>query len=77
MSEFQVDARNLLCPLPVIRAQDAVASCAPGDRVKVQCTDPGAEHDIPAWCRVNGHEVGDIVRDGHEIMIEILVRETD
>jgi TusA-related sulfurtransferase len=21
------------------------------------CTDPGALHDIPAWCRINGHAV--------------------
>ncbi|MGK0169122.1 MAG: tRNA 2-thiouridine synthesizing protein A [Gammaproteobacteria bacterium] len=28
---------------------------APGDELEIVCTDPGAAHDIPAWCRVNGH----------------------
>lgn len=57
MSETVVDARNLLCPLPVIRTQDAAESLQPGDRLQVLCTDPGALHDIPAWCRVHGHRI--------------------
>jgi tRNA 2-thiouridine synthesizing protein A len=24
---------------------------------EVHATDPGVKHDIPAWCRVHGHEV--------------------
>jgi len=77
MSATTVDARNLLCPLPVIRTQDAVAECRSGDRVQVICTDPGVMHDIPAWCRVHGHEVCDISRGEREIIIEIRVGETD
>ena len=53
----RVDARGLLCPLPVIRVQDRVATLEPGTRVKAVCTDPGALHDIPAWCRINGHRL--------------------
>jgi tRNA 2-thiouridine synthesizing protein A len=68
-----VDARNLLCPLPVIRTQDAVAECAPGDDLRVRCTDPGVVHDIPAWCRVHGHTVRGIARADREIIIDITV----
>ncbi len=57
MNRHELDARNLLCPLPVIRVQDKVKTLASGDVVEVLCTDPGAIHDIPAWCRVNGHKV--------------------
>ena len=77
MSKTRVDARNLLCPIPVIRTQDAVAGCAPGDRVSVCCTDPGVVYDIPAWCRVHGHAVCNIRREENEIIIEIQVGETD
>ena len=77
MSSVIVDARNLLCPLPVIRTQDAVADCTPGDRLQVVCTDPGVLHDIPAWCRIHGHAVCAIERSDNEIMIEIQVGETD
>ncbi|MDX1697064.1 MAG: sulfurtransferase TusA family protein [Thiohalobacterales bacterium] len=75
MSDTRVDARNLLCPMPVIRTQDAVAACTPGDRVQVFCTDPGVVHDIPAWCRVHGHEVCGITQDENEIVIDIRVGE--
>ncbi len=70
---YYVDARRLLCPLPVIRAQDAVVKLNTGDRVVVISTDPGAKADIPAWCRINGHEVLDIVEQDNEIIITVLV----
>jgi TusA-related sulfurtransferase len=57
MSHVMVDARQLFCPLPVIRVQDQVASLAPGTIVEAVCSDRGALHDIPSWCRLNGHRV--------------------
>jgi tRNA 2-thiouridine synthesizing protein A len=38
----------------------------------VLCTDPGVLHDIPAWCRVHGHEVCAI--DAREDTITITLR---
>lgn len=73
MNEQELDARHLLCPLPVIRTQDAVAQLRPGDRLRVHCTDPGALHDIPTWCRINGHSVRDIRQEGREITITVEV----
>lgn len=67
-----VDARHLLCPMPVIRTQDAIKLLAPGTEVEVIATDPGALSDIPAWCRINGHEVlGSEQRDG---VVRITIR---
>lgn len=57
MSEHHLDARRLLCPMPVIRVQDAMAKLAAGEILQVVCSDPGALHDVPAWCRVHGHRV--------------------
>ncbi|WJW75521.1 sulfurtransferase TusA family protein [Thiohalobacter sp. IOR34] len=73
MTVHELDARNILCPLPVIRTQDAIAGLAPGDELCVFCTDPGAIQDIPTWCRINGHQVLDIEQDGREIRIRIRV----
>jgi len=73
MNALIVDARNLLCPMPVIRTQDAVVKLQPGDLLRVLCTDPGVLHDIPAWCRVHGHEVCDIEEHEHEITICVRV----
>ncbi len=57
MSQETLDARRLLCPLPVIRTQDKVKKLNSGDILTVYCTDPGVMQDIPAWCRINGHQV--------------------
>ncbi len=73
MTQHQLDARRMLCPLPVIRTQDRVEQLVSGDTLVVSCTDPGAIHDIPAWCRVNGHEVTDIKQDDDEILITVKV----
>lgn len=73
MSHFMLDARHLLCPLPVIRTQDRIAQLTPGDTLEVQATDPGALHDIPAWCHIHGHKVLAVSRkeDGIFIMLEV------
>lgn len=75
MNHEHVDARRLLCPLPVIRAQDAVAKLQTGDLLTVTSTDPGAKMDIPSWSRINGHEVTEILEKYHEIIITIKVNQ--
>lgn len=57
MSRHVLNARRLLCPLPVIRTQDKVKQLHPGDQLEVVCTDPGVMQDIPAWCRINRHTI--------------------
>lgn len=74
MSEFtQLDARNMLCPLPVIRTQNTVKNLNQGDTLEVTGTDPGILNDIPAWCRINGHQVLDQYSMDHEYVITLLV----
>ncbi len=68
-----LNARRLLCPLPVIRTQDKVKQLNPGDQLEIICTDPGVMHDIPAWCRINGHQVLDTSSGNHEYIIIIEV----
>ncbi|MCW8932324.1 MAG: sulfurtransferase TusA family protein [Gammaproteobacteria bacterium] len=74
-SHQQLDARRLLCPLPVIRAQDAVAKLKTGDLLTVTSTDPGAKMDIPSWSRINGHKVIEIIEKDNEIIITIEVNQ--
>lgn len=73
MSEHTLDARGLLCPLPVIRVQDRVAELAPGDTLIVSCSDPGVLNDIPAWCRINGHQVVHIEETKFEQTLTVAV----
>lgn len=71
MAQHTLDARGQLCPMPVIRTQQEIKALAPGDTLEVVCTDPGVKEDIPAWCRVNGHEVMSIVEENNEIRVTI------
>ncbi len=73
MARYSLDARGLLCPMPVIRVQDRVQSMARGDVLEVRCTDPGALNDIPGWCRINGHRVLETEQRDEEITITIEV----
>ncbi len=77
MSEHELDVRRMLCPMPVIRSQDRVEQLQPGDTLVVTCTDLGAKYDIPAWCRVNGHEVLSIEEQQDEIIITLRVGDTE
>lgn len=74
MTHHVLDARHLLCPLPVIRVQNAVTRLAPGDTLEVHATDPGVRHDIPAWCRVHGHEVLSTTQVEGELHITLRVK---
>ena len=73
MSKHEINARRLLCPLPVIRAQDKIKALRDGDILAVICTDPGAESDIPAWCRIHGHKVVEILKKDRDLVIKIEV----
>ena len=63
---IELDARRLLCPMPVIRLQDCINLQTPGTRVRITCTDPGTLNDIPAWCRINGHDLLNSEEVDHE-----------
>ena len=73
MSRHELDARRIMCPLPVIRTQDKVKTLQTGDVLTVVCTDPGAANDIPAWCRINGHKLIEVKRENNEVIVTIEV----
>ena len=75
MSDYQLDARNSLCPMPVIKTQNKVNELEIGDTLEVTCTDPGALSDIPAWCRINGHQIIDSSENNGIVVINIRVGE--
>ncbi len=67
---IELDARRLLCPMPVIRLQNCINQQAAGACVEITCTDPGVLNDIPAWCRINGHSViSSLERDDEYIIL--------
>ena len=53
-ADVALDCRGLLCPLPVYKASQAINKLAPGQVLRVECTDPGSLADFPALARQRG-----------------------
>ena len=53
----EIDARGLLCPLPVLKLRKRIGALAPGDEVRLIATDPAAVIDVPHYCAEAGHEL--------------------
>lgn len=70
-SDVVLDLRRLLCPMPVIKTQNALKKMAQGERLKVTCTDPGVKHDIPAWCKINGYAILEQFEEDNEFIFII------
>ena len=51
-----IDARGLICPLPVLRARKRLLAMAPGRVLRLRATDPAAVVDVPHFCREAGHQ---------------------
>ena len=50
-----LDAQNLNCPLPILKAKKAIAGVKGGGTLEVLATDPGAVPDFKAFCEAGGH----------------------
>ncbi len=65
-----LDARGLLCPLPVLKARKRLAGLAPGDVLRVLADDPAALVDIPHFCAEAGHVLaGQGEEDGAQVYL--------
>jgi tRNA 2-thiouridine synthesizing protein A len=75
LAEVTIDARGLVCPLPIIALAKAAAAAAPGDELTVECTDVAARIDVPAWARMTGNEfVGETETDGGAFALTVRLR---
>ncbi|HEY9378150.1 MAG TPA: sulfurtransferase TusA family protein [Jiangellaceae bacterium] len=54
--DLVLDCRGMRCPLPVIELARRIGEVAVGDVVAVVADDPAASTDVPAWCRLRGHD---------------------
>ncbi|WP_341273550.1 sulfurtransferase TusA family protein [Paracoccus sediminis] len=68
-----VDARGMLCPLPVLRLRKVLLGAPVGARVTLLATDAMAAVDVPHFCAEGGHRLLDRrdLADGvHEFVVE-------
>ncbi|MFD1158163.1 sulfurtransferase TusA family protein [Roseovarius aestuarii] len=74
MNEIEIDARGLLCPLPVLKLAKRIKALATGDQVRLLADDPAAVVDVPHYCTESRHELLSVTEgDGCQIY---LVRKT-
>ncbi|MBR9912825.1 MAG: sulfurtransferase TusA family protein [Gammaproteobacteria bacterium] len=53
----ELDARGLQCPLPLLKAKQALNQLSAGERLRVMATDPGSRRDFATFARLSGHEL--------------------
>lgn len=56
-----VDARGLSCPLPLVKARQALMLLPAGATVCVLATDPAAPRDFEEFAEATGHGLGEPV----------------
>lgn len=50
-----LDAKSLLCPLPVLKARKRLKALEIGDELEMHADDPAAVIDVPHFCAEAGH----------------------
>ncbi len=53
----ELDTCGLACPMPLLKAKQALNSMAEGEVLKVLATDPGSERDFISFTALAGHEL--------------------
>jgi tRNA 2-thiouridine synthesizing protein A len=51
----ELDARGLVCPLPILRTKKSLAEMTSGQILKVVATDPGAVIDFQVFAEQTGN----------------------
>lgn len=72
MSEHSLDARGLICPLPVLKARKALQLMNVRDTLCIQVTDKAAIKDFQLFCNETGHTLKSVQDLGKyaEIVVE-------
>jgi tRNA 2-thiouridine synthesizing protein A len=56
-ADEQWDAGDLGCGELILELRTRVGRMRPGQVLRLVALDPGAPADLPAWCRLTGHEL--------------------
>jgi len=55
--DADLDAKGLLCPLPVLKARKRLQALTTGQILRVLADDPAAIVDVPHFCAESGHRL--------------------
>jgi len=51
-----LDCRGRRCPLPIVELARHIGDVEVGGTIQLAADDPAARLDVPAWCRMRGHD---------------------
>lgn len=57
MSDVELDVRQLVCPLPILRAKKSLSAMESGQVLRILATDSGSPRDFVDFCSKTGHEL--------------------
>ncbi len=53
----ELDARGMVCPLPILRTKQSLAGMTGGQTLKIVATDPGSVIDFQVFAEQTGNEL--------------------
>ena len=66
--DIELDARQLACPLPILRAKKSLSQMASGQVLKIVATDKGSPLDFMVFCENTGNELLSFVEQEDEFI---------
>ena len=72
MTEHRLDARGLICPLPVLKARKVLLRLSAGDILRIQVTDKAAPKDFQLFCAESGHILQTVEERGDDIEVVVV-----
>ncbi len=72
--KLQVDAREMICPMPLLKLKQALNQINGGEVVSLVATDPTSKRDIAAFASLAEHKLS-CVEDKYEITFLVTKKE--
>ncbi len=69
--DVELDARQLSCPLPILRTKKSLAQMAAGQVLKVRATDKKSPDDFVAFCAQTGNELLSSTQENNEFIFYV------
>ncbi len=66
-----LDCIGLYCPMPIAKTAQKIKELEIGEVLEVLSDDKGIKKDMPAWCKVTGHEFMGLEESGGEIKVYV------
>lgn len=74
MANYQINARGLQCPGPIVQLFNRLKLAEAGDLITIEVTDQGFKKDIQAWCKKTGCELVELREENNVICATVKKR---